>query len=170
MFTFLLWCVLFIMCWPLAILALVAYPFIWLHPAPIPHRRRRGPWSPRARFPRHHAPVPPAGCAVPHLSESRDRIRISRRNRFGERCAASLSAAKDIAVVSAIAHISEKPQKSCPNSPSPSNFHSPPAAPRSRAAHRPPSVPAPLPPAPAHPWSPGCTPSPSQSYPPRALR
>ena len=30
MFTFLLWCVLFVLCWPLAILALVAYPFIWL--------------------------------------------------------------------------------------------------------------------------------------------
>ena len=30
MFTFLLWCTLFVLCWPLAILALVAYPFIWL--------------------------------------------------------------------------------------------------------------------------------------------
>ena len=30
MFTFLLWCILFILCWPLALLALVAYPFIWL--------------------------------------------------------------------------------------------------------------------------------------------
>src|SRR5579863_1638235 len=30
MFTFLLWCILFILCWPLAILALVAYPFVWL--------------------------------------------------------------------------------------------------------------------------------------------
>ncbi len=30
MFTFLLWCVLFVLCWPLALLALVAYPFIWL--------------------------------------------------------------------------------------------------------------------------------------------
>jgi hypothetical protein len=30
MFTFLLWCVLFVLCWPLAILALVAYPFVWL--------------------------------------------------------------------------------------------------------------------------------------------
>jgi GrpB-like predicted nucleotidyltransferase (UPF0157 family) len=29
-FTFLLWCILFILCWPLALLALVAYPFIWL--------------------------------------------------------------------------------------------------------------------------------------------
>ncbi|HEY2351833.1 MAG TPA: hypothetical protein VGH83_04940 [Candidatus Acidoferrum sp.] len=25
-----LWCILFILCWPLAILALVAYPFVWL--------------------------------------------------------------------------------------------------------------------------------------------
>ena len=28
--TFLLWCILFVFCWPLAILALVAYPFVWL--------------------------------------------------------------------------------------------------------------------------------------------
>ncbi len=30
MFTFLVWCVLFVMCWPLAILALVLYPIVWL--------------------------------------------------------------------------------------------------------------------------------------------
>ena len=30
MFTFLIWCVLFVLCWPLAILALLLYPFIWL--------------------------------------------------------------------------------------------------------------------------------------------
>lgn len=30
MFTFLLWCLLFVISWPLALLALVAYPFIWL--------------------------------------------------------------------------------------------------------------------------------------------
>lgn len=30
MFTFLLWCVLFVLCWPLAVLALIAYPFVWL--------------------------------------------------------------------------------------------------------------------------------------------
>jgi hypothetical protein len=29
-FTFLLWCVLFVFCWPLALLALIAYPFVWL--------------------------------------------------------------------------------------------------------------------------------------------
>ena len=27
---FLLWCVLLILCWPLALLALVAYPIVWL--------------------------------------------------------------------------------------------------------------------------------------------
>jgi hypothetical protein len=27
---FLLWCILFVMCWPLALLALIAYPFVWL--------------------------------------------------------------------------------------------------------------------------------------------
>ncbi len=30
MFTFLLWCILFVMCWPLALVALIAYPFVWL--------------------------------------------------------------------------------------------------------------------------------------------
>jgi len=30
MFTFLLWCILFVLCWPLALLALVLYPFVWL--------------------------------------------------------------------------------------------------------------------------------------------
>ena len=30
MLSFLLWCVLFILCWPLALLALVLYPFVWL--------------------------------------------------------------------------------------------------------------------------------------------
>jgi hypothetical protein len=30
MFTFLLWCILLVMCWPLAILALILYPIVWL--------------------------------------------------------------------------------------------------------------------------------------------
>ncbi len=29
-FTFLLWCLLFIVCWPLALLALIAYPIVWV--------------------------------------------------------------------------------------------------------------------------------------------
>jgi hypothetical protein len=27
---FFLWCILFILCWPIALLALIAYPFVWL--------------------------------------------------------------------------------------------------------------------------------------------
>jgi hypothetical protein len=27
---FLLWCILFIMCWPLALFALILYPIVWL--------------------------------------------------------------------------------------------------------------------------------------------
>lgn len=27
---FILWCILFCLCWPLALLALVVYPFVWL--------------------------------------------------------------------------------------------------------------------------------------------
>jgi hypothetical protein len=30
MFAFLLWCVLFVLCWPLALLALALYPIVWL--------------------------------------------------------------------------------------------------------------------------------------------
>ncbi len=30
MAAFLLWLILFILCWPLALLALIAYPFVWL--------------------------------------------------------------------------------------------------------------------------------------------
>ena len=30
MFTFLLWCILFVISWPLALLALVIYPIVWL--------------------------------------------------------------------------------------------------------------------------------------------
>ena len=30
MASFLLWCILFVICWPLALLALVLYPIIWL--------------------------------------------------------------------------------------------------------------------------------------------
>ncbi|HET9695500.1 MAG TPA: hypothetical protein VFP40_01455 [Terriglobales bacterium] len=30
MFTFILWCILFVICWPLALLALVMYPIVWL--------------------------------------------------------------------------------------------------------------------------------------------
>ena len=30
MLTFLLWCILLVLCWPLALLALVLYPLVWL--------------------------------------------------------------------------------------------------------------------------------------------
>ncbi|GAB2500768.1 hypothetical protein GCM10027164_36200 [Algoriphagus taiwanensis] len=30
MLTFILWCILFVLCWPIAIVALVLYPIIWL--------------------------------------------------------------------------------------------------------------------------------------------
>ena len=30
MVAFILWCILFVMCWPLALAALIAYPFVWL--------------------------------------------------------------------------------------------------------------------------------------------
>jgi hypothetical protein len=30
MMKFLLWCILFVLCWPLALLALILYPVVWL--------------------------------------------------------------------------------------------------------------------------------------------
>jgi hypothetical protein len=30
MVKFLLWCILFVLCWPLALVALVAFPIVWL--------------------------------------------------------------------------------------------------------------------------------------------
>jgi hypothetical protein len=30
MMSFLLWCILLVLCWPLALLAIILYPFIWL--------------------------------------------------------------------------------------------------------------------------------------------
>lgn len=30
MLNFLLWCILFVLCWPLAILGLVLYPLVWI--------------------------------------------------------------------------------------------------------------------------------------------
>ena len=30
MMKFLLWCILLVLCWPLALIALVLYPFVWL--------------------------------------------------------------------------------------------------------------------------------------------
>ena len=35
MFGFLLWCLLFVLCWPLALLALVLYPLVWLMCLPL---------------------------------------------------------------------------------------------------------------------------------------
>ncbi|HUS07919.1 MAG TPA: hypothetical protein VMZ52_16570 [Bryobacteraceae bacterium] len=34
MFTFLLWCLLFVISWPLALLALLLYPLVWLFMLP----------------------------------------------------------------------------------------------------------------------------------------
>ncbi len=30
MVKFLLWCILFVLCWPLALLALIVYPLVWI--------------------------------------------------------------------------------------------------------------------------------------------
>lgn len=35
MLTFLIWCVLFVVCWPLALLALILWPVIWLLSLPL---------------------------------------------------------------------------------------------------------------------------------------
>ena len=35
MAAFFLWCILFVLCWPIALLALVIYPFVWLVTLPL---------------------------------------------------------------------------------------------------------------------------------------
>ena len=35
MLGFLLWCILFILCWPLALFALILYPIVWLLVLPV---------------------------------------------------------------------------------------------------------------------------------------
>ena len=35
MLTFLIWCVLFVVCWPLALLALILWPLVWLISLPL---------------------------------------------------------------------------------------------------------------------------------------
>ena len=35
MLSFLLWCILLVLCWPLALLALVLYPIVWLLTLPL---------------------------------------------------------------------------------------------------------------------------------------
>jgi len=35
MIAFLLWCILFVLCWPLAIVALALYPIVWLVMLPL---------------------------------------------------------------------------------------------------------------------------------------
>jgi hypothetical protein len=30
MIAFFVWCILFVLCWPVALLAVIAYPFVWL--------------------------------------------------------------------------------------------------------------------------------------------
>lgn len=35
MAAFLLWCILFVLCWPLALLALLLYPIVWLLTLPL---------------------------------------------------------------------------------------------------------------------------------------
>ena len=35
MAAFLLWCILFVLCWPLALLALLVYPLVWLISLPL---------------------------------------------------------------------------------------------------------------------------------------
>ena len=32
---FVLWCILFVLCWPIALLALVLFPFVWLLSLPL---------------------------------------------------------------------------------------------------------------------------------------
>ena len=72
MFAFLLWCILFVLCWPLAILALVAYPFIWLLLLPFRIIGVAVHGVLEVIYLCHHAPLPPSGGTLPRLNERRD--------------------------------------------------------------------------------------------------
>ena len=71
MFAFLLWCVLFVLCWPLALLALILYPFVWLFLLPfrllseLPSN-----WSAGAGARNFPPPSAPDARAVPGLTIS----------------------------------------------------------------------------------------------------
>ena len=44
---FLLWLILFVLCWPLAVFALVAFPFVWL--LLLPFKASASPWAASSR-------------------------------------------------------------------------------------------------------------------------
>ena len=67
MIAFLLWCLLFVACWPLALLALVLYPFVWVALLPFRSGRDRGPRHARAGLVRCHASGAVAECAIQDL-------------------------------------------------------------------------------------------------------
>ena len=69
MFTFLLWCILFVLCWPLALLALIAYPIVWLLLLPFRIVGIAVPRSAGDNLFGDHAPVPPARRAVSDLAK-----------------------------------------------------------------------------------------------------
>ena len=59
MVKFLLWCILLVFCWPLALLALVLYPIVWLLLLPFRHGGYRGGWRAGAGG-QHHPSAGPA--------------------------------------------------------------------------------------------------------------
>ena len=67
MFAFLLWCILFVLCWPLALLALIAYPFIWLLLLPFRIIGVAVHGVLEVIFLGDYASIPPAGRAVQNL-------------------------------------------------------------------------------------------------------
>jgi len=69
MFTFLLWCILFVFCWPLANRA-DCVPIRLAIAAAIPHCRRCRSRCAGGCVPRDHAAVPTAGSAIPNLSSA----------------------------------------------------------------------------------------------------
>jgi len=67
MIAFFLWCILFVLCWPLALVALLAYPIVWLLLLPFSPRRNRSKRRAVLGLGRGYAARPAADCTVPHL-------------------------------------------------------------------------------------------------------
>ena len=76
MVKFLLWCILLVLCWPLALLALVLYPIVWLLLLPFRVLGDSGRGSVGAATGRHHASGALAGASPAGLSGRTSRARI----------------------------------------------------------------------------------------------
>ena len=68
MFAFLLWCILFVLCWPLASIGAGLISICLAVAAAVPHRRRSGAWCAGDYLCGDYATVPAVGSALQNLA------------------------------------------------------------------------------------------------------